>query len=653
MSLVKRSKNNPIIWPNRENSWEAEATFNGCALREPKRVDLFYRAESLPERFNDIEIRVSSIGRAESADGVHFTGREQLIVPQHDWEKFGCEDPRATKFEGKYYIFYTALSKYPFDPEGIKVGVAVGKDLKEMEKHPVTTFNSKAMALFPGRVKGKMAALVTANTDRPPARIGLAFFDDEEDIWSPAFWDEWYSELDAHIIPLQRNENDHIELGAPPILTDRGWLIVYSYIRNYFHGTRIFGIEAALLDANDPRKIISRTDRPFMVPDQEYELYGRVPNVIFPAGAFVKNGVLNIYYGAADTTCCLATCKLSDLMDELDATATKLVRAKENPIIEPDRSRGWEAKGTFNPGAIFAKGKMHILYRALSDDDTSVLGYAASADGLRIDEKLDEPAYVPREAFEMKQRPGVGSGCEDPRLTIINDKVYMCYTAYNGVDVPRIALSSIALKDFVEKKWDWSKPVLISPPGIDDKDAAIFPKKINGKYAILHRIGHSIWLDFVKDLNEFQGEKWVEGKVLMQPRESIWDSRKIGIGPPPIETPEGWLILYHGVSKRDDNHYHVRAALLDIKNPSKVLARTVYPIFEPEMPYERNGLVPNVIFPCGAVSRKGILYVYYGGADKVVGVATISVKKLLQRLLSERKKPATAKTPAKKRKIKK
>ena len=337
MTVIRRSKRNPLVWPNRENGWEAEAAFNGCALRTPKRIDLFYRAESSPEKIDGNEMRLSSIGHAASADGLRFTEREQLIVPQHDWERFGCEDPRATRFEGKYYIFYTALSRYPFTADGIKVGLAVGKDLKSLEKHPVTTFNAKAMALFPGRVKGKMAALLTADTDRPPAKICLALFDEEKDLWSPEYWDDWREELAAHVVPLQRNENDHVELGAPPIRTDRGWLIIYSYIRNYFRGTKIFGVEAALLDLDDPRKIISRTDRPFLVPAEEYELYGRVPNIVFPSGAFVKDGILNIYYGAADTTCCLATCRLADLMDELDATAVKLARAKENPIIEPDR----------------------------------------------------------------------------------------------------------------------------------------------------------------------------------------------------------------------------------------------------------------------------------------------------------------------------
>ncbi len=171
---------------------------------------------------------------------------------------------------------------------------------------------------------------------------------------------------------------------------------------------------------------------------------------------------------------------------------------------------------------------------------------------------------------------------------------------------------------------------------MDDKDAAIFPKKIGGKYAILHRLGIGVWIDFVDDLR-FEGKRWLDGHVLMRPRAGMWDSRKIGIGGPPIETKKGWLLLYHGISKRDDRHYHVRAALLDLKNPAKVIARTKYPIFEPEAPYERQGLVPNVVFPCGSALLDGRLYVYYGGGDRVVGVASIKLAHLLERIMKERK----------------
>lgn len=312
-----------------------------------------------------------------------------------------------------------------------------------------------------------------------------------------------------------------------------------------------------------------------------------------------------------------------------------LQRFNENPILEPVAEHPWEAKAVFNPG-VCATGKcIHLLYRAMSHDDTSVIGYACTKDGVHIDERLVDPVYVPRELFEKKYQLGVGSGCEDPRLTKIGDRIYMCYTAYDGVNPPRIALSSISVSDLEAKEWKWSKSVLISPPGVDDKDAAIFPKKINGKFVILHRIGLSIWIDFVSSLL-FDGDSWLGGKILMEPRKGISDSRKIGICGPPIETSDGWLLLYHGVSKEDDRRYVIRAALLDLNDPTHVLARTKHPIFEPEQSYEKIGLVSNVVFPCGSVVRDGMLHVYYGGADKVVGVATVELDQLLGLLREEK-----------------
>ena len=144
---------------------------------------------SIPMLLQGVQLFVSSIGCADSADGVHFSNYRQLIKPECDWEIFGCEDPRVTKLGDKYYIFYTALSFFPFSAEGIKIGVAITKDFKTIEsRHPVTPFNAKAMALFPDKVSGKIAAILTVHTDTPPAKIALALFDKESDIWSPQYW---------------------------------------------------------------------------------------------------------------------------------------------------------------------------------------------------------------------------------------------------------------------------------------------------------------------------------------------------------------------------------------------------------------------------------------------------------------------------------
>jgi predicted GH43/DUF377 family glycosyl hydrolase len=637
MSNFKRSEENPILIPLTGNDWEAEATFNGCPVLSSGKIHFLYRAISSPQIKSGIEMLVSSIGYAQSIDGIHFSNRRQFIKPEYEWERFGCEDPRVTKLDDKFYIFYTALSTYPFRAEGIRIGLAITRDFAEIEgKHLVTPFNSKAMALFPGRIGGKMVAVLTANTDNPPAKIGLAFFNGEEQIWSPEYWEGWYSFLDDHVLPLQRTTKDHVEVGAPPIRTSAGWLLIYSYIQNYFSPPPTFGIEAVLLDLENPAKIVARTEKPLLVPQEIYEKYGRVPNIIFPSGAFAKGKKLYIYFGAADSTCGVATGNLSTLISEMlltKADKIKLERFPGNPVIQPKPEHAWESKAVFNPGALYEGGKVHLVYRAVSADDMSVFGYAASNDGFTLSERLDAPIYVPRGDFERK-------GCEDPRLTKLDDTLYVCYTAFNGTNEPRVALTSIAISDFLDKHWNWSRSVLISPPGRGDKDAAIFPKKIKGKYAILHRVGFSIWLDFVDSLSLEEGicifEKGVcvKGTVIMSPRQEKPLAEKIGIAAPPIETESGWLLLYHTVTRKDNMpYYSVSAALLDIDDPTQVIARRRTPLLEPEMPYEKEGNVANVVFPCGAVVINDRLFVYYGGADKVIGIATVALSEVLESLL--------------------
>lgn len=639
MTKLLRSLENPILIPSKVNNWEAHSVFNGCVVLEKNIYHLLYRAISSPQVYFGINMNLSTIGHAIAIDGTYFTKREQFIKPEYDWEKYGCEDPRVTKFEGKYYIFYTALSAYPFMPAGIKIGLAVTSDFKKIDqKHQVTSFNSKAMALFPERINGKIAAVLTAHVDMPPAKICLALFDKEEQIWSKDYWDNWYKTLDTHVIPLQRNINDQVEVGASPLKTEYGWLLIYCHIQNYLSQRRIFGIEVALLDLKNPLKVLGFTKEPLLVPEKDYELHGNVPNVIFPSGAIVDNGKLDIYYGAADTTVSLASCKLNELIKELllereehHRIRINLERFSDNPIITPKPEHPWESKYTFNSAAIYENGKAHLIYRAMGDDLTSVLGYASSNDGFHIDERLTSPIYIPREDFERKIQPG-NSGCEDPRITKIDDKFYMCYTAYDGKNPTRVALTSIRVDDFLNKQWRWTKPVLISPPGVDDKNACILSKKIDGKYVIFHRLSGSIWIDFVDDLG-FDGTKWIEGKVLFGPRINRWDNEKIGIGGPPIETKYGWLLIYHGLSR--DTKYRLGMALLDLNNPAQVIARLTYPILSPEAEYENKGLRFGTIFTCGAVIVNDKLFVYYGGADQVVCLATTDLNDVLEKITME------------------
>ena len=652
MFVAKRSKHNPILIPDKNHYWEGFATFNMCPVTHNKMTYGLYRAISTVDVLQNPH-QISVIGVGESKDGIHFENRVPFITPKEEWDAFGCEDPRTTYFEGTFYTFYTAISKSlpefsndfsntKLNPSSIKVAVALSGDLKKVsERHLVTPFNAKAMTLFPERINGKIIVMFSYHTDSPPAKIAFAALDKIEELWSPLFWEEWEKKVDDYTIDLKRSPYDHIEVGAPPIKTKYGWLVIYSHIQNFFPSKnnldRIFGIEAFLLDLNSSagrQKIIGRTNGPMLVPEEAYELSGHVPDVIFPTGAIVKKDTLTIYYGAADTTVCSAKVNLTDLIFDMHPKYRDRVRFKrssKNPIILPKVENKWEAKATFNPGAILLNGKTHIIYRAMSQDNTSTLGYAMTKNGIDVIKRLPAPIYIPRQAFENKKIDGNNSGCEDPRITKIGKNIYLCYTVFDGIGPPRVAISSITEKNFIFHNWKWKKPSIITPKGLDDKDACLFPVKFPLGYCILHRLGNEICGDYLKSLN-FEKETVSKCIKIIGPRINTWDSQKVGISAPPIKTKYGWLLLYHGVSKSHST-YRIGCVLLDLKDPAIVLARSTEPIFEPEELYERKGIVNNVVFPCGMVVKNGLLYIYYGGGDRVVGVATMKLDVILKTLV--------------------
>jgi predicted GH43/DUF377 family glycosyl hydrolase len=316
MLKLTRYPHNPIFIPAEKNEWEAVGSYNGSVARYEGSYHLVYRGLS--------KSKVSLIGHALGEDFFTFGSREIFIKPDSDWDKFGCEDPRVTQLDDNYYIFYTGLSNQPLTPDGIKICLAKTKDFKTIEKHPVTTFNSKAMALFPEKIDGKYAAVLTVSTDRPPlsAKICLAYFDKEEEIWSPDYWNSWFNEQDKYSLPLLRDPAHQIEVGAPPIKTEAGWILFFSYTKDYYTNHQLFGVEAALLDLNGPHSVIARTSEAMLTAEQDYELYGEVPRVVFPSGAILDGNTFWVFYGAADSTICLASCEKDLLLKDLLMTKT-------------------------------------------------------------------------------------------------------------------------------------------------------------------------------------------------------------------------------------------------------------------------------------------------------------------------------------------
>ncbi len=324
---------------------------------------------------------------------------------------------------------------------------------------------------------------------------------------------------------------------------------------------------------------------------------------------------------------------------------TSLERHESNPIIAPLAENEWESWQTFNPAALFEEGKVHIVYRAIGADGISRFGYASSMNGIDIDERLPEPIFTlelegpPKPAmFGMYASGGSWGGAEDPRITKIDDRVYMFFIALDGM--PQLAMSSIALDDFLAHRWKWTKPKTVVPPGTINKSGCVLPEKVNGKYVVLHR-GVSfgdlhvpdIWVDYIDDIN-FESGEVLRGHHVIRPRKDRWDSQKIGAGAPPIKTKYGWLLIYYAVGDRDSSRYKIGAMLLDLKEPEKVLYRSEEPILEPEEWYENTGYKAGIVYPCGAVVKDNDLYVYYGGADNYVCVAKANLEKFLEELMT-------------------
>lgn len=324
----------------------------------------------------------------------------------------------------------------------------------------------------------------------------------------------------------------------------------------------------------------------------------------------------------------------------------RLNRHDGNPIVTPNIDNAWESKATFNPSAVYDGAKVHLVYRAIGSDDSSVIGYGSSGDGLGIDERISHPVYAKLTPFQKAGKDvvmspvlycsggGWNGGCEDPRLTLIDDRVYMTYTAFDSWNSVRIALTSIALLDLQNKQWQWKKPVFISPPGEINKNWVIFPEKINGKYAILHSITPDIAIEYVDSLDGFDGETFVKSSYKSKaPYRDSWDSWVRGVGPAPLKTKYGWLVLYHAMDVNDPNRYKLGALILDEKEPTKILYRSTIPVLEPDEYYENEGFKAGVVYSCGAVVKDGQLIVYYGGADTVVCAASTDLDAFLEELV--------------------
>lgn len=330
----------------------------------------------------------------------------------------------------------------------------------------------------------------------------------------------------------------------------------------------------------------------------------------------------------------------------------KLKKYEHNPVLKPNPARSWESLVTTNPAAWYdeEQDRVILLYRAAGDDEDHEvnIGLAYSRDGVHFERALDHPIFAKHEGCWDQ------GSVEDPRIVKMGDYYYITYAAVplfpgrywlgdrrRGESFPAEApfvlrrnetRTGLAItKDFKTIY----RPGYLTDATVDDRDVILFPEKVNGKFVVLHRpmtwVGEqygtehpAIWISFCDDLLEHH-----EMTLLAKARYP-WED-KIGGSAPPIKTPYGWFMLYHAVGS--DKQYRVGAMLLDLDDPRVVLHRTPEPIMEPEYDYEMEGIYKGICFPCGNFVKDGTLYVYYGGADQYVGLATCNFEDLLQHLL--------------------
>jgi predicted GH43/DUF377 family glycosyl hydrolase len=343
-----------------------------------------------------------------------------------------------------------------------------------------------------------------------------------------------------------------------------------------------------------------------------------------------------------------------------------MINVKREGIILEKTDLAFENEGVMNPAAIAEGETVHLLYRAVREGNHSTIGYCRLEGPLKVVRRDKKPLLFPQFEYENQ-------GVEDPRIVKIDGAYYLSYTAYDGVNAVGALALSPDLKHFDKKGIITSEftytqfEELINSKGpfndkyfrfynhreehtdtgrkvyLNDKNVVFFPRRINGKLYFMHRIRPDIQLVCVDKLEDLTYDFWINYFLDFSQHiifESKYDheSSYIGAGCPPIELPEGWLMIYHSVRDTPEGYlYSASAALLDLENPAVEIARLPYPLFSPETDYELTGIVNHVCFPTGSVLFGETLYIYYGAADKCIACASVQIKDLVKELISYKK----------------
>ena len=344
-----------------------------------------------------------------------------------------------------------------------------------------------------------------------------------------------------------------------------------------------------------------------------------------------------------------------------------MIDVKKEGIILSKTNLEFENEGVLNPGTIREGDNIHLFYRAVQKGNYSSIGYCRLDSPLTVAERWEKPIIVPEFEYESH-------GIEDPRIVKIDDLYYLTYTAYDGTSALGALATSTDMGHFTKQgiivpKISYAEFVTLVESGgkihenyyrdhkfynpnkdpekilLWDKNVVFFPRRINGNLVFLHRIRPGIQIVSVKNLDELTKEFWLnyfhnlQEHIVLVP---VYDheARYTGSGCPPIETEHGWLLICHGAEETNKGLVYsaCAAALMDLNDPSKEIARLPYPLFSPEYQWEIKGEVNNVVFPTGTALFGDTLYIYYGAADEHVACASLSLSALVAELLTYTKK---------------
>lgn len=553
---------------------------------------------------------------AKSKNGLAFQTIDETVNLQHfDDSTLDIQDARISKRADEYYLTYKS------EKEGNLVLSASSELLHFGRLASISNISETGIVIPDYKKSGKYAMLFgDRNINIAYSKDLITWEVDPVPVLSPTHYN-W-----------EQDTNVSLQVGNA-IVMPKGIVLIY-YVHVLTDNETNYAIQAVLLDKQDPKKLLWQSE----VLWDSSEEWAR--NRLNPVGVvYFKDRLISYWNYDERGIFSIQHASLTNLLEKRhDVTNLYLKRVDGNPILKPTPN-SWENKATFNPGAVVKNESVHLVYRAIGENDLSVIGYAKSDDGITIDTRLNHPVFiagvVQKAMFDsaVKFMSGGGyGGCEDPRLTNIDGRVYMTYVAFDGYSPPRVALTSIPEEDFFNAEFEnWTDPIIISRPNVVNKNAVIFPEKIRGKYVIMHRIFPNILIDY-RDSLEFGPNDYLRGDGMIKPRKLFWDSRKIGAGPPPIKTDKGWLLIYHSVGDQDPGRYKMGAMLLDSQDPTRVIARSRRPILTPDHPNENNGHKSGVAYPCGAVHFKNKLIVYYGGADSVGLAAEANMDEFIDEL---------------------